>query len=328
MLFSYGQAGSTLALLLELPIRAALGLHNGLTLNAVALGTVARMPRLYLASPIPAAAWQDLWRLKATFVDGPGLVESLAYFLKSEGIVVFATRCTTGDYGDAFRVEMDLDLTAYSSPYDGTSATRRANPLIPLTGLKTKLAMHFARQLFFLAPGEAQLSLLRNVVLYRAARLQAGCVELQVQAGKIGIHELPGVAAGHLPDAVASEVAWYCVADEEHCALYLYQTAHHDIMHVRFDCRSQLNTLPRLARELRRKPFNILQSYLRPSGRGNRCLIDLLVHWRPRAGNGTGGTIAGELQRVCDRLAKPLDCRLFVPRVRGCHLAETSAAEV
>lgn len=321
MIFTSGQQAADGKLSLPHFLRAALGIHNEAVLNIVPLANGPGPISEFIASDVPSPSWHDIWRLEATFIDRPGIIKSLASLLKRHCIKILRTRCTVANHFEFLRVDMHLDLTCYSSDYDGTTQSRKENPMIPLAELKARIGAEFALDLDFLAPGQPLLYIRRNQTLLRASHSIGAATTVPITRGLLHMPQNFSLLRGtqYASQQAMDSSAWYLVADADQMILHIYRALPRTpVIHVRFNCDDSVGTLALLASEFWRKRFNILQCYLRPQGQHNRSMIDFLLQLKPSQAvrSRPPQDLKEVMFRIATKLEKRLKCKVSFPRPR------------
>jgi glycine cleavage system regulatory protein len=274
-------------------IRAALGLHRDIR---VYLSTVdaseASLRNEIIVSPVPIKARDELWRLRATFQDRPGILAELFQLLREEKIEIVSTRAHTLEQSGILSVELLLNTEFYQSPYLIGSPPREsaAGPTLP--DLRARIVATFINDLDRPFGSKPILSIRRNIPLYRSKMLIKDIERARVKEEGITLPEnllesirqsflqtYPAIAnlKGDLRLPLAS-----IVGDAENSVLRVlvfYRNTGHVHIRVRA-CGSKADCFLEVTEALRGHNFNILQMYARilRNKEGDESLMDFLLY--------------------------------------------------
>jgi hypothetical protein len=337
LLFSPLQVVSDDRLVVPSYIRAALGLHRDIK---VYLSTI-DVPGVFLQneiilSPVSIKARDELWRLRVTFVDRPGILAELFRVLCDEKIEVVSCRVHTLEQNRILSVELLLNTELYQSKYAVDTSMREsaAGPTLP--DLRARIIGTFINDLDLPFGTKPILSIRHNIPLYRSKAFLKDLERSQMTAEGVDLptslmesirenyaHVYPNTA--HLRGSSRLPIA-SVVGDAENSVLRIiifYKNTGH--AHIRVRASSKGECLLEIAEALRERSFNILQMYTRilRHHEQQENLTDILLHLPPEVDRNRNDA---QLQKFItgiftSRCFKALSCKLTFPE----YLASASA---
>lgn len=296
MIFSPVQIIKESRLILPYYIRAAMGLHNELQMHLSVFQsslTDSSFLTELIASPIPLELRSDLWIMKASFHDRPGLMADLTSFLKNLNIDIVSCFASTSEHNKYCSVELVLDNQFYSSDFDGNSGHRSANEILSLDELEAKIMAYFIEDILFSDGNIPLITIYRNIPLYRSkhhlldkerVRIQKECIKLprgilqDIEKDYLEIY--PQIKKLHDEEKLPLATI---VVDAENTLLKIlifYRNTGH--LHARIRAKNEVGTLAEIASRLKDEKFNIYQMYTRSIDMHNSySYIDLLLKLPP-----------------------------------------------
>lgn len=274
-------------------MRAALGLHRE---TKVYVSTVdnhgAELANEVIVSAVPIKARDELWRLRVTFVDRPGILCELFHLLREEKIEVVSTRAHTMEQNRILRVELLLNTEFYRSRYQLGSGDSAAGPTLP--ELRARIIAAFIDDLDLPFGIRPMLSIRRNLPLYRSKYFiedlhrshltQEGFTLPPTIAD--GIRHSLLTAYPHVAKLTgdARHPLACIVGDAENALLrVLVFYRHTGYVHIRVRARGMAECSRELTEILHAHGFNILQMYSRMlrHNENEESLTDFLLHLPP-----------------------------------------------
>lgn len=274
-------------------IRAALGLHNRQQMHISVFETSTEESLLteLIASPIPLSLRSDLWIMRASFYDRPGLMAELTSLLKKLHIDIVLCNGITSEHNKYCHMELVLDNQYYLSDYDGDSQHRAANEILTLKGLKAKIMAYFIEDVIFSHNDKPLITIYRNIPLYRSSSknrlLDRDIVQLldgRILLSKEILQTIEQKYLNIYPEIkkLSSEKRRplaTIVADPENALLRMllfYRNTGH--LHIRVEAKNLVGTLAAITTRLYNAKFNIYQLYTRnKESPSSYSLTDLLI---------------------------------------------------
>jgi len=291
MIFSPIQVVKNRYLLVPYDMRSALGLHEGLQMHLSLFDTAEQDTLLteLIASPIPLTQRADLWVMKASFYDRPGLMAELTTFLKELNIDIVSCKGITGEHNKYCHVELVIDNRLYKSDFDRDSHHRTANEILLLKALEAKITARFIEDILFSHSDMPLITIYRNITLFRSLQSLSDrdIVRLTNERILLPREVLKNIYKKYsalYPDIkkLKSEKKLplaAMVADPENALLRIlifYRNTGH--LHIRIKARNKVGTLSEITTHLNQAKFNLYQMYTRNIEPSNTfSLTDLLI---------------------------------------------------
>jgi glycine cleavage system regulatory protein len=288
LLFSPQQIVKGRVVLIPQHIRAALGFHSGLE---VYLSTLEASDRVIkneiLVSPVPIKARGQLWRLRATFQDRPGILSELLGLLEDERIQVIYCRSHTIEQNELLTVELQLNADLSNVKPDSGPWLSAAGPTLP--DLRSRILARFIEDIDFPFLDKPMLSIRRNIPLFRS--------KTQLDEAETAVLTATGVMLPrNITDSIRDSFAQRypnilqskgktslplasVVGDVENVVarilIYYRNTGH---IHIRVVSRNRPECLSTITEALRKRNFNILRMYSRVLNSREEVMTDFLLH--------------------------------------------------
>lgn len=331
LLFSRLQVIQNHSVFIPEHIRAALGLHKGteLYLSTVRCGE-SSLKNEIIVSQIPLQARGEIWRLRATFRDRPGILAELLHLLREESIEVVSSRTTVLEQSQVLSVELQFNADSYVSRISPNTSQweTAAGPTLP--ELHARILSRFIEELDFPFGAKPILSIRRNIPLYRSKIHRDFKEKTVINDNKIRISRnleeyvrdsyeviYPGVFSltGQSRLPIAS-----LVGDAENAILrimLIYRNTGH--VHIRVNATNRGESLHEITSALWNRHFNILRMYTRLLRAREETLTDFLLHLPPEFDDERDDA---SLRRYVSGLfklprLKALNAKLFFPRLLG-----------
>lgn len=162
-LFDYLQKMYKGKIVVPYQMRAVLHLHEESRVSITSrVGSPSSFQNQLIITPFPPEQRVDLWNLKVSFRDRPGLIAEISKILSERDIQIVEFATLTRNQNNEAVMDINFDARNYVGEFDGSVEVRKKNPGKWLVELYSVIVSHFIEDIIFRPDGKPHIYLRRN----------------------------------------------------------------------------------------------------------------------------------------------------------------------